>query len=169
MEFTKSHLVSEVTGNFSLAKHSNLESAKNNSSLEYLTKDSTPKSVGVDFELFDLESTKTDFNMEFAQEKSIPKSIVVKFIVGVIMIDYVFIPTNELTPRGQKFIHTFETIFVIKDGFKHLNFSIKERIIHSVFPLSLQYCYVMEIHTNFLLVKMRGIISKEMAKKMKNI
>jgi hypothetical protein len=91
-----------------------------------------------------LESAHIDFNIEFAQENSIPKLIATKFIISVIIIDCVFIETNKPTPRGQKFIHTFEMIFVIKAEFKHPNFSIKEGIVHLVFLFSFQYCYVVK-------------------------
>jgi hypothetical protein len=46
---TKRHLFNEEVGNFNSVTNSNLESAKNNSGSEYLTKNSTLKSVGVDF------------------------------------------------------------------------------------------------------------------------
>jgi len=83
------------------------------------------------------------------------------------MIGYVFIQTNEIMLEGQEFICIFETIFAIDIEFKHPNFSMKGRTIHSILLLSFQYCYVAEICTNFLLVKMKGNINKEMADKMK--
>jgi hypothetical protein len=51
--------------------------------------------------------------------------------------------------------------------FKHPNFDIKKTIVHSISLLFFQYCYVAKILTDFLLVKMKGRISKKMAKKMK--
>jgi hypothetical protein len=60
-----------------------------------------------------------------------------------------------------------ETICIIGARFRHLNFNLKEGIVHSVSPLSFQYYYVAKVFTNSLLVKMRGNISEKMKKKMK--
>ncbi len=45
------------------------------------------------------------------------------------MIGYVFIQTDETTPKGQKFIHSFEMVFGIGAKFSHPNFEIKEGTI----------------------------------------
>ncbi len=69
--------------------------------------------------------------------------------------------------EGQKSICTFETICTSSIEFRHLNFGIKEAIGHSISPFFFQYHYATRFFTNFLLVKMKGNISKEMTKKMK--
>jgi hypothetical protein len=58
-------------------------------------------------------------------------------------------------------------ICTIGARFRHLNFDLKERIVHSNLPFSFQYYYVAEVYTDSLLVKMRGNINKKMTKKMK--
>jgi hypothetical protein len=68
--------------------------------LEYPTKNSTPKLVGVDFELFKVELSWADFGLELTYQDSIPKSIGVNFGIGVIMISCIFIQTNELMVEG---------------------------------------------------------------------
>jgi hypothetical protein len=65
-----------------------LELTKNNFGVEYLIENSTLQLVGVDF---GMESTLVD---------SIPKSVMENFLISVIMIDYVFIQTKELTLEG---------------------------------------------------------------------
>jgi hypothetical protein len=92
----------------------------------------------------------------------------VDFIVDIIMINCVFIQTNKPTPRGQKFISTSKTIFVVGAEFKHPNFSIKKGIVHSNFPLSFSLVLLCCKNSYRSLVgENRGNISKEMAKKMK--
>jgi hypothetical protein len=68
---------------------------------------------------------------------------------------------------GHEFIYISKTVFATSVMFRHPNFGIKEGTIHSNFPFFFYYCYVVEIPTNFFLVKMRGCINKEMAEKMK--
>jgi hypothetical protein len=58
-------------------------------------------------------------------------------------------------------------VCTIDTEFKHPNFGIKEKTVHLVFPLSFQYYYVAKIHTDFLLVKMKENINKEMVGKRK--
>ncbi len=65
-----------------------MELTKNNFGVEYLIENSTLQLVGVDF---GMESTLVD---------SIPKSVMENFLISVIMIDYVFIQTKELTLEG---------------------------------------------------------------------
>lgn len=55
------------------------------------------------------------------------------------MITCVFIQINEPMPEGQKSICTFETVYTIGTGFRHLNFGIKEGILQSNFPFFFQY------------------------------
>jgi hypothetical protein len=141
--------------------NSNLELAMTNSRWEYSIIDSTPESVGVDFELFKVEASRANSSLESTHQDSIPN------FVGVIMIGYVFIQINKPTPKGNKSICIFKMVCTIGIGFKHLNFGIKEEIVHLVSPLSFQYRYVGGIFPNSLLVKMKGNIDKEMEKKMK--
>ncbi len=56
--------------NSNLVINSNLESAKTNSNLEYLTKDSTPKLIGIDFKLFKVESSCADSNSKYHYYKN---------------------------------------------------------------------------------------------------
>jgi hypothetical protein len=77
---TKRNFFNKTIGNFSSRINSNLESTRNNFSVEYPIEDSTPKLawvdlnffnlelVGVDSNFFNLESIETDFNMESTQE-----------------------------------------------------------------------------------------------------
>jgi hypothetical protein len=58
-------------------------------------------------------------------------------------------------------------VFAIGVKFRRSNFGIKGRIVHLVFPLSFYYCYVVEIYTDFLLVKMKRSINKEILENMK--
>jgi len=124
-----------------------------NFDLEYPMKNSTTKSVGVDFELFKMESSQVDSSSESTHQDSIPKFVRVNFGIEVIMISCVFIQTNELTLKGQKSIYTFKTICTTGIKFRHSNFSIKEGIVHLVFPLFCQYCYVVIYLFLFILVK----------------
>jgi len=124
-----------------------------NSDLEYPMKNSTTKSVGVDFELFKMESSRVDSGSESTHQDSIPKFVRVNFGIKVIMISCVFIQTNELTLKGLKSIYTFKMICTTSIKFRHSNFSIKEGIVHLVFPLFCQYCYVVKKIINFFLVK----------------
>jgi hypothetical protein len=73
--------------------------------------------------------------MEFAWEDSILELLMVDFVVRVIMIDYIFIQTNKMMPKGHKFICTSKTFFTTSIGVRHLNFGIKEGTIQSNFPL----------------------------------
>jgi len=66
----------------------------------------------------------------------------------------------------KKFIHTHEIFFSTNSEFRDLNLNIKRSIVHSIFLLSLQYCRVVEICTDFF-VKMRRNISKQMVERMK--
>jgi len=83
--------------------------------------------------------------------------------VGVIMIGCYFIQlTKTMLERQKGFIHTHKTIFatmVFELWYKkkHCSFS---------FTLFFRYCYVVKFYTNFL-VKMKGNINKDMAKRMK--
>jgi hypothetical protein len=89
------------------------------------------------------------------------------FVVRVTMIDYIFIQTNKMMPKRHEFICTSKTFFATSTRIGHPNFDIKEGTIHSNIPHFLKYYYVVEIHIDFMLVKMKGSINKEMAKKMK--
>jgi len=81
------------------------------------------------------------------------------------MIGYVLIQTNVPMPRGHDFICISKTVCIIGIKFKDPIFGIKERIVHSIFPLFLiLLCY--KIHIDFLLVKIKGNIGKEMVEKM---
>jgi hypothetical protein len=82
LNFTKTHLSNELVGNFGSIINSKLESVITNFGLEYLTKDSTPKLVGVDFELLKVELPHVDFGLESTYQDSIPKSIGANFRVG---------------------------------------------------------------------------------------
>jgi hypothetical protein len=135
--------------------------------LEYLTKNSTLELIGVDFDLFKVESSQVDSDLESTHQDSIPKSIGVHYRVGVIMIGCVFIQTNELMSKGQKFIYTSKTVCATITGFKHPNYETKEGTIHSISPFFFKYCYVKKILTNLLLVKMKGHINKKMVEKTK--
>jgi hypothetical protein len=84
-----------------------------------------------------VELSRVDSNLESTHQDSILKSLGANFGVRVIMINYVFIETNESMLKRQNFICTFETICIISAKFMHLNFDIKERIIHFVFRLYL--------------------------------
>jgi hypothetical protein len=59
------------------------------------------------------------------------------------MIRCVFIQTNELMLKGQKFIYISKTICVPISEFKHPNFNIKEGTIISISPFFFQVllCY----------------------------
>jgi hypothetical protein len=143
--------------------NSNLEFKRTNSGLEYSTKDYTPKLVGVDYELFKVEFSQADFSLESTHQNPIPKSKGANSGVRVIMINCVFIQTNELTLEGQEFTYTSKMVYTTNVEFKHPNSSIKEGTIHSISLLSFQYCYVAKFLIDYLLVKMKGNISKEMA------
>jgi len=107
--------------------------------LEYPIEYSTTKSFVVGFEHFGLELVQRNFGMESVIGDSIIKSLVKFFVkgIGVIMIGCYFIQLVGMMLEGQKgFIHTHETIFAIGIGFKHLNFSIKGGIIHSIILFS---------------------------------
>ncbi len=80
--------------------NSNLELTKINSSLEYPMKDSTPKLVGVDFEILKVEFSRANFSSEFTHQDSIPEYVGAIFKIGVIMISCVFIQINEPTLEG---------------------------------------------------------------------
>jgi hypothetical protein len=87
--------------------------------------------------------------------------------VGVIMIRCYFIQLIEMMSKRQKrFIHTHETVFASNTRFRHPNFGIKGSIVHLVLPFSFHYCYATKIYID-ILVKTRGNISKEMAKRVK--
>jgi hypothetical protein len=87
--------------------------------------------------------------------------------VGIIVIRCYFIQPIEMMSKWQKnFIHTHETIFASNTKFRHPNFGIKENTVHLVLFLTFHYCYATKIYTN-ILVKTRGNINKEMAKRMK--
>ncbi len=58
------HLSTKDVGISNSMVNSNLELTKTNSSLDYLTKNSTPKSIKVDLKLFMLESSWADSNLE---------------------------------------------------------------------------------------------------------
>jgi hypothetical protein len=60
----------------------------------------------------------------------------VDFVVGVIMIDYIFIQPNEIMLKGHEFICTSKTFFASNARVGHPNLGIKEGTIHSIFPLS---------------------------------
>jgi hypothetical protein len=77
-----------------------LELTKNNFGVEYLIENSTLQLVGVDSKNFNLKLAWTDFGMESTLVDSIPKSVMENFLISVIMIDYVFIQTKELTLEG---------------------------------------------------------------------
>ncbi len=73
-------------------------------------------------------------------------------------------------PKGlEEFICISKIIFAINVKFRHPNFDIKGGIIHLVIPFFFKYCYATEICIDFLLVKMKGSINKEMVKKMKRM
>jgi len=50
------------------------------------------------------------------------------------MISCVFIQTNELMSKRQKFIYTSKTVCATNIKFKHPNFDINEGTIHSISP-----------------------------------
>lgn len=143
--------------------NSNLELERTNFGLEYSTKDYTPELIGVDSELFKVGFSRADSGLECTHQNSIPKSIGENFGVKVIMIGCVFIQTNELTLEGHEFTYNSKMVYTTNVEFRHPNLSIKERTIHSISPLSFQYCYIAKILSDFLLVKMKANISKEMA------
>ncbi len=58
------HIFTKDVGISNSTVNSNLELTKTNSSLEYLTKNSTPKSIKVDFKLFMVESSWADSNLK---------------------------------------------------------------------------------------------------------
>jgi hypothetical protein len=124
----------EVVRNSGLTINSNLKLTNTNSSLEYLTKKSTLKSIGVDSNIFKVDLSRVDSGLESTHQDSIPKSIGVDYRIRVIMIGCVFIQTNELMLKGQKFIYTSKIICATNIRFKHPNFDIKEGTIHSISP-----------------------------------
>jgi hypothetical protein len=63
-------------------------------------KDSTPKLVGVDFEILKVEFSRANFSSEFTHQDSIPEYVGAIFKIGVIMISCVFIQINEPTLEG---------------------------------------------------------------------
>ncbi len=107
------------------------------------------------------------FTSESTHQDSIPELVGVDFGIRVIMIDCVFIQINKLMLEGKKSICILEMICTTGTGFRYSNFGIKKGTIHSISPFNFQYRYTTRIFTNFLLVRMKGNISKEMAKKMK--
>lgn len=60
--------------------------------------------------------------------------------------------------RRKKIIHT-KMVFTTDTKIKHLNFNIKEGIVHLIILLSFQYWYAIKICIDFSM-KMRGRINK---------
>jgi len=83
------------------------------------------------------------------------------------VIGFVFIQTTELTSDEHKSIYTFKMVCITGTKFMYSNFDIKEGIVHSIFLLYFQYCYVVEFFIDSSLVKMKGNINKEMVEKIK--
>jgi hypothetical protein len=57
----------------------------------------------------------------------------VDFVVRVIMIDYIFIQTNKMMPKGHKFICTSKTFFATTVRVGHLDFGIKKKLFIQIF------------------------------------
>jgi hypothetical protein len=72
--------------------------------------------------------------MEFTQEDSIPKLLMANFVIKVMMIGCVFIQINETMLKREEFIRILEKKITTNAMFKHLNFGMKGRTIHLVFP-----------------------------------